>query len=248
MSGGNVTNSANIIAVVGASGSGKGARIKHEFLNPLPDRLLIWDFMSEYHGYGIVVDSLSKVSELIIRNKNFRIVYRPMPPGKAVDEKALKSKFELFCKIAICTRDCTVVVEELSFVTTASWAPGAWRSLSVTGRHRGMILIGATQRPALCDKTFFGMATLISCGRLMYENDEKAMAKVLRVSFGEISDMPGLAYLQRDQESKVTTAGVVQFPKKIIDMNEGRLSEKIIAANEWLKCRESQRIAVNRRA
>ncbi len=238
----NVQNSAEIIAVVGASGSGKGARIKYDLLAPKPKRLLVWDFMREYADFGQVTESLADVARAIATKENFRLIYRPIAENGGPDEKVLKKKFARFCEIAMQCRDTTVVVEELSFVTTPSWAPGAWRAVNVTGRHRGLRVIGATQRPALVDKTFFGLATLVTCGRLMYENDEKAMAAVLRVETHMLSDMPGLAFIERDQESKETRAGVVPFPAKLVKAapefdEKGRpgLRAKLAAAHAWQK-------------
>lgn len=227
-------NRAKIYAVMGASGSGKGARIKNDFLRPNPGRLLIWDPLREYDEFGAVTESLRDLAAFVNGKRAFRAVYRPIPEGKGVEEKAMREKFDIFCRIALQLPDTTLVVEELAFVTTPSWAPGAWKAITATGRHKGLTVIGASQRPAMVDKTFFGLATLVTSGRLLYEADERTMAAVLRIPPGMLADMPDLAYVQRDQQTKETRAGVVEFPPKILRSNP-ELRGLVDAAQSWQK-------------
>ncbi len=72
-----------------------------------------------------------------------------------------------------------VVAEELNKVTTPSRAPAPWRELTSRGRHRGIHIIGVSQRPASVDKDFFGMVTEIYAGRLTYDRDRRALAPVI---------------------------------------------------------------------
>ena len=47
----------------------------------------------------------------------------------------------------------------------------------MTGRHKGLKVIGASQRPASIDKDFLGNCMAIHIGRLAYAEDVRAVAK-----------------------------------------------------------------------
>lgn len=171
-------NSAKIHAVIGASGTGKSSYIKAELLKKYK-RLLIWSPLEEtddYAGFcgGVVVRG--SIRELVaqIKAKAKAIVY--VPTG---DDKEVKRQFDLFCRVVWEVEGSTVLVEELSRVTMPSWSPPAWRNLSTAGRHRGLTLIGVSQRPANIDKDFLGNCTEVRCYRVNYDNDAKVMADAM---------------------------------------------------------------------
>lgn len=173
-------NSAKIHAVIGASGTGKSSYIKKKLLRKYK-RLLIWSPLEETDNYaefckGVLVRG--NIAELVkqIKAKAKAIVY--MPTG---DDKEVKRQFDLFCRIVWECIGATVLVEELSRVTMPSWSPPAWRNLSTAGRHRGLTLIGVSQRPANIDKDFLGNCTEIRCYRVNYDNDAKVMADALGI-------------------------------------------------------------------
>lgn len=171
-------NNAHIIAVIGASGTGKSSFIKGELLRK-PKRLLIWSPLEKTDNYagfcgGVVV--AGKVSELVaqVKAKAKAIVYVPVGSDSQV-----KKQFDMFCRIVWELEGATVLVEELSRVTMPSWAPPAWKNLSTAGRHQGLTIIGTSQRPAQIDKDFLGNCTEIRCYRVNYDADAKVMADAL---------------------------------------------------------------------
>ena len=171
-------NKAQIIAVIGASGTGKSSYIKGELLKRYK-RLLIWSPLEKTDNYaafcgGTVVTG--KISELVahIKAGTKSIVY--VPTGKDAD---VKKQFDLFCRCVWEIEGAHVLVEELSRVTMASWAPPAWKNLSTAGRHQGLTIIGTSQRPANIDKDFLGNCTEIRCYRVNYDADAKVMADSL---------------------------------------------------------------------
>jgi hypothetical protein len=171
-------NNASINAVIGASGMGKSSFIKGKLLARYK-RLLIWSPLEETDRYtdfcgGVHVKG--SIRELIaqVKAKAKAIVYEPTG-----DKKERDRQFELFCTVAWELEGATVLVEELSQVTMASWAPPAWKKLSTAGRHRGLTLIGTSQRPANIDKDFLGNCTEIRCYRVNYDADAKVMADAL---------------------------------------------------------------------
>lgn len=176
--GGGTRNKADIIAVIGASGTGKSSYIKGELLKRYK-RLLIWSPLEKTDNYagfcgGVVVTG--KISELVAQVKagTREIVY--VPTGT---DNEVKTQFDRFCRIVWELEGATVLVEELSRVTMASWAPPAWKNLSTAGRHQGLTIIGTSQRPANIDKDFMGNCSEIRCYRVNYDSDAKVMADAL---------------------------------------------------------------------
>ncbi len=173
-------NKADIIAVIGASGTGKSSYIKGELLRKYR-RLLVWSPLEKTDNYagfcgGVVVNG--KISELVAQVKAGakEIVYVP-----AGSDAEIKTQFDRFCRIVWELEGATVLVEELSRVTMASWSPPAWKNLSTAGRHQGLTIIGTSQRPATIDKDFLGNCTEVRCYRVNYDNDAKVMADSLNL-------------------------------------------------------------------
>lgn len=199
-------NQASIVAVMGASGSGKSAWIKRELARTAPARLMIWDPQHEYSQFGGVCTSLKACLEAVQAAQargRFALVYQ----GHGIDQR----QFDAFCRIAYAAGNCTLVVEELAFVTRPERAPAGWASCTLRGRHRGLRIYGASQRPASIDKHFFGNATLIHAGRLNFEADVKTLANVLQVPREEIVQLAPLAWIERDMQTGRLTRGQISF-------------------------------------
>lgn len=170
-------NKADIIAVIGASGTGKSSYIKGELLRKYR-RLLIWSPLEETDRYadfcgGVVT---TKITAFIAAVKAGTKAIIFVPSG---DSGAVKKQFDLFCRVVWETEGAHVLVEELSRVTMASWSPPAWKNLSTAGRHKGLTIIGTSQRPASIDKDFLGNCTEVRCYRVNYDTDAKVMADSL---------------------------------------------------------------------
>lgn len=200
-------NKARIIPVVGASGTGKGRYIKTELLPQFAGPVVVWSPLESSDNYAAIlgvkaVRSLPKMIEAWKAGQS--AVY--VPPN---DPKAMPIAFSLFCRAAWCMKGAVVLVEELSRVTTPSYAPPAWRDLSTAGRHQGITLIGTCQRPAQVDKDFFGNATEIRCFRVNYENDARVMANVLREPWEAMLELPDFHYIHRNLSARVNARGVL---------------------------------------
>lgn len=203
-----VTLEASIEAVIGASGSGKSAYIKGEIRRRKPRRLLIYDPEGEYAKFGRVVSHLEDVHKVLTQAgpaKPFKLVFAPhADPGRAVKQ------FELLCRIAFHTGNLLLIAEELADVTQPQKAPVGWSMISRRGRKRGVQVIGATQRPASIDKTFLGNCTQVRAGRLLYEEDARAVGKVLGVPHLELLSLAPLHYIQR-RPPEPAERGVLTF-------------------------------------
>ena len=172
-----VTNRPQIEAYIGASGSGKGVSINRRLAELKPARLLIWDPRDEYGKHARAVHSLAALVAAF-RQAGAGPVRVRYVPGADAD---LAEAFGLVCQVAFTAGGLCFLAEELSDVTTAAHAPAAWRRVITQGRHQGLHVLGAAQRPALIDKTFLGNCTYIRCFTLRYAEDRRAMARALDV-------------------------------------------------------------------
>jgi DNA helicase HerA-like ATPase len=196
-------NNAHIVAVLGASGSGKSAYLKRTIAKGSP-RLLIFDPMAEYDG-EIVSDLAGLVAGL--KAKRFRLVFRPKS-----DDKLRAVQFDFLCRAALAAGNLTLVVEELRFVTTPSRAPMGWAKVCLTGRHKGLKVYGASQRPASIDKDFLGNCTIIRAGRLAYPEDIRAVSKATGTPPDQLAALRPLDWIEKNMTNGKITRGTLTFP------------------------------------
>lgn len=201
------SNEAEVIAVIGATGSGKGVFIKNYALKKSDRRLLIWDYMQEYSGLCDVTTASLGAAIRTMQGAQFRTAFRP-----SYDDALRARQFDAFCKAAVTAGNVRLVVEELAFVTKAAWAPAGWKMATSIGRHKGLRIIGASQRPAQVDKAFWSNATEIHCGFVNFEADQKVMAQVLGVTVADISNLKPLEYLHKNVRTKEIKFGRVKIP------------------------------------
>lgn len=194
-------NQVSIGALLGASGSGKSSLIKLELLAAGPQRLVIWDPKREYKKFGRPLRKLAELARDAMARR-FAVVFEP-ELGRA----AMRKQFNVFCQIAERAGDCFVVVDELADVTEPNWAPEGWERLTRQGRHAGITIRGASQRPADIDKSFYGNASHVAVFRMNAEGDVKRCAALLDVPAATIRTLAPLEWIERD-------------------MTNGKLSEK----------------------
>lgn len=197
-------------AFFGSSGSGKSAAVK-QWLDQYTGarRLFIWDTMDEYGAYAKRCNALTAVLELS-KQSEFAVRY---VPGGAAGTK-LADRFDTFCAIAYAAGDCALVVEELQTVTQPGRAPAAWSDCTLRGRHKGLRVIGVSQRPASVDKNFYSNATLVRTGRLNFVDDVRCMANILGVPDEQIAGMKPLEYVERHMANGQVSTGTLTFPAK----------------------------------
>ncbi len=198
-----VTNKANIVAVMGGSGSGKSTFIKREIERLKPKRLMVFDVMHEYSDKGQPIKLCSELAQMA-KAKQFRLVFQP-------SSQNMQQQFNFFCKLAFEIGNCLIVVEELNRVTEATKAPPNWQDCTSRGRHKGLMIYGASQRPAGVDKDFFSNATKIRTGRLNFAADIKTLANVLQVASNEIEQLKPLEFIERDMNTGEKQKGAIKF-------------------------------------
>jgi hypothetical protein len=205
-------NDADITAVIGATGNGKGVYIKG-LLKKLPRSrsILVWSPLEvesdDYAAFigGVRVFSIDALAKAHAAGKR-RIVLVP-------DDPEDRKLFDRFCRIAWALDGWCIVVEELSDCTMASWAPPAWKKITKAGRHKGLKVIAACQRPADADKSFLGNASEIRCYAVNWPSDQKVMGGIMGVKPDEIATLPKFHYFHRVMETKTTTRGVATLTK-----------------------------------
>jgi hypothetical protein len=197
------------------TGSGKGVSIERLLSEVNPQRLLIWDPRNEYADHGVRFDSLPLLVQAFRKAGPKPIKARFVPNGRVKTAEA----FGIVCTLAFEAGHLLLLAEELSEVTNPSWAPPPWRKCLVQGRHRGLHIVGATQRPALIDKTLLGNCTRVRCFQLGYADDEEVMAKELRCGReltaalstveGNASQPTTIRYIERVKRPPALYAGLI---------------------------------------
>jgi len=211
------SNKPNLRLYCGATGSGKGVSVREYWAATKPKRALIWDPLGEYAAFGAVVHTLAEVARRA-SGKTFVVVYCPGPQVKTYEEK-----FSLFCRIAFAAGNLAMLVEELADLTTPTHAPLAWRQCTKKGRHAGLQIIAATQRPADIDKHFLGGCTYIRCFTQRFPADAKAMAGAMKLPVTDIDALETieteggatvLTWIEKDFRTGKTTRGSKRMRRK----------------------------------
>lgn len=197
-----VKNEPRIEAYIGSSGSGKGVSLNARLQELKPTRLLIWDPRNEYGKHAPAAPSLAHLVGAFKHARGGNVRQRFV----AGPDMPLDKAFGAVCKLAFAAGNLVFLAEELSDVTSASQAPPAWRQVITQGRHQGLHVMAAAQRPALIDKTLLGNCTYVRCFGLRYRDDRRAMAQAMDVDEARIQALRTVKtgssvvinYLERD--------------------------------------------------
>ncbi len=200
-------NEANIMAIMGASGSGKSLTVKSGLAASPPRRLLVWDAMDEYSPHAKSCSTLRELVDAMREQPAFQL--RIVPRGSSAK---IAERFAVFCAAAFAAGDLTMIIEELQTVTSPSHAAAEWSDCTLRGRHRGLCVVGISQRPASVDKNFFGNATRVRTGRLNYADDVRCMANVLNVAAEDVAALRPLEYIERRMATGEIERGMVAVP------------------------------------
>lgn len=215
------SNRPSIRVYVGTTGAGKGVSVREYLAKTKPKRLLVWDPLGEY-GFAckVVTGDVAAVGKALKAAGDtgpFSIAFWP-----GADSAKYADKFALFCRMAWSAGNAEVLVEELSDVTTASHAPQPWARMIRQGRHRGLRLVGCTQRPAKVDKDFLGNYTYVRVFMLGWPDDVSIMSKLVRAPFADVEALltiegpkeTVIQYIERDKATGKTTSGTIKKARK----------------------------------
>jgi hypothetical protein len=178
-----------LYCVTGATRSGKTLWTAQEVAPA--SRLLVWDLLGEWAARYRCrrIGSLRELAAAIDGRE--RIAFHR--PGMVED-------FDAFCRLAFIfaqLRPGVVVIEETATVTSPGRAPPAWGDLVRMGLRYGVDLYALTQRPAESDKTAFGNASVIHCGRAVTPRDRATVAQYLDVPVSDVAQLQPLEFIER---------------------------------------------------
>ena len=214
-----VENKAQIWAVMGQSGTGKGLWLKRELKRLKPRRIIILDPQDEYGQFAKAVTAADLARTVVAAGAAKPYAVRYVFP-KSCTADHFRKIFDLVCKLAYASANCALLIEELSNFTTPSWGPPLWKRMCNSGRHEGVWVIGCSQFPAQVDKAFLSNATLIHCGWLAEAAHRKAIAGKMDVDPAMIGKLPDLHYLEWHRSDRLFRAGEITIT--------GRITEKVI--------------------
>lgn len=215
-SGGTSRNKPRIELYIGATGSGKGVSMERRLAELKPSRVLLFDPRSQFPRSVPSTSSLAELVSIVKRagaHGAFRV--RFVPDGK-VD---LKAAFGLVCDLAFTAGNLLFGADELSEMTTPSWAPPPWRRVVTQGRLAGLHVIVAAQRPALIDKTVLSGCTYVRCFTLRFGNDQRVMADLLGVPLRDVRELATIegekattiAFIERDFRTNERRADTIRL-------------------------------------
>jgi len=201
---------ASIVAVMGASGSGKSSSIVAALQADKGSRRIIFDPGGDYAAFGDPVDDVRAALRVVVKAGAgaFRLVFNP-----SFDAERARRQFSDLCELAYAAGDVLTVADELEGVMSPSWSPPGWALLVLRGRKRGVRIIGASQRPAGIEKRFWSLATVIRSGRLNYADDAATVARVLMVEPRDVLALADLDFIQRSVRRPVVQWGRIAWAR-----------------------------------
>lgn len=193
-----------LYAVAGASRMGKTAWVKQRIAGA--QRLIIRDPRMEYVDTGArSIDSVAALASALREVGTGAGKFAYTGPDSGFNDFARLAY--LWCQLW----PCVVVAEEISDVTNPGKAPDGWGQLIRKGLYYGAHIYSITQRPAECDKTVWGNATVIHMHGFILPIDCEYMAKVMGLPADQIAHMEPLTWVERRAGSRELTSGRVEF-------------------------------------
>ncbi|KZK78189.1 AAA-like domain protein [Pseudovibrio sp. W64] len=210
------------VFVCGRSGSGKSTIVKAMIAELKAVKLIVFDVQDEYSkgkpGWVRVTNMKDLIRTMKAKwKKGFKIAYVPTGDLMAVMDKiaklvwALQEAYEAGADM----RQFTLVVEEADTGMPNRTMPAGMdgiQNLSNRGRHRGINLIGVSQRPALVHTTFRGNCSSQFVFALANDIDRKQICQTVGPEFKkELSQMPNFKFWKlkdgRIQRGHTTSSG-----------------------------------------
>lgn len=194
-----------LVAVAGKSRMGKTQWVIQRIQEG--SRILVRDPRLEYVGplKAKAVDSVAELAKEL-RNTGIR-------PGRFC-YTGPDSGFNDLCKLGYLWGQLWPIVfvgEEISDVTNPGKAPDGWGQLIRKGLYYGNHIYSITQRPAECDKTVWGNATVIHSHGFLRAEDRDYIARQLSVPVEDIAALQRFEWLERWTDKPDIVRGKVVF-------------------------------------
>lgn len=192
------------IAIFGTTGSGKSnlcAWIQSEF-----KRRLVVDIMAEYNprNFDFVVTNpraLFQCYTLISKSKlnEFSTLYR-WDPTRVDDELA---EINQVMSIAYRLGSHMVVLEEIHSFMKREYMPRWLKASTTQGRHRGLGIMGTSQRPAEVSKTFVSNCAHVFASQFYEPNDLKYFQSMLGGASTQLSGLKKYEFLHLSRPNEI---------------------------------------------
>jgi hypothetical protein len=194
-------NKADIITVLGQSGSGKSSWVQAR-LASLP-RFILWDTLGEYVGFTVCESRAELYKHITKRSTGlFQVIYN------GTDENEEES-MDWICQLVEQIENLCFIVEEVDQYASPGVIPAGLRSLLKRGRHRGISMVFVTRRPAEVNRLITAQSKRFVLFRVVEPND----LRYLRTFVGDhaltLPDLPELSFL--DWQQGTTTRGRIEF-------------------------------------
>ena len=203
---------ASIVGIIGAPLTGKGLYAHEWIAAGSPRARVVWSPVEASDDYAGLLrvkacERISAMARALMEGAR-AVVFVP-----SLERDVMLRQFDLFCRVAWNVRGARVLVEELSRVTSPSWAPPSWRNLSTSGSHVGLELAATAQRAAQVDKDFLGGCTEVRCYRQNRRDDARAVENETGIPWAEVVALPDRHYRHLYRPARIV-AGVQPLPKK----------------------------------
>jgi len=170
------------IFLCGSEGCGKGHQAK--IISKPETRLVVWDTPADWQPARTKIHGDIRKLRAALLRPHFRIAFRP-------DIYELKNQFDEFNKLVFAVGRMTAIYDELNMVTIPNHTPPSFMNMTSRSRHRGIKMIGMTQRPSETGKSFISNATEIYAGNLAEPADLAPLRSRAGASFIEgLPNMP----------------------------------------------------------
>jgi hypothetical protein len=219
---------ARLVVHIGATGSGKSAKMHEELVADAPQSLFAWDIKGEWAkklGIPLVTDweIAARVLEAMKRGQKLRVAFVP-PLTNEVDRERM---FRRLCAHFVGDqakgippiRNAALLVEEASLVLKPGGGNEAlWLALvNIQARENSVSLYVIAQRPTFIDKSSLANVTKLRVFKLGYAPDMKTLAATLRVSEEAVSAIKAdrgqgwarLEFIERDTDAGRTEPGIL---------------------------------------
>lgn len=192
----------SFVFACGKRGSGKSSWLK-QYARGF-GRVLVWDPKAEY-GQALGIEPIRDLAELVRRCAEPRLVYVPRRVSREV--------FDFVCKLVFYHRHRSLfLVDELGSVSRHNQIVPHWDLIEREGRHHGIELAGASQRPVMIDSQMIANATRLVVFRLGHERDRTMMAAELGIDPEQLR-LPPLEFLDFDVETEALTRRRLVFSR-----------------------------------
>lgn len=197
----------SVLFATGKRGSGKSSFLK-QYARGF-GRVLVWDPKNEY-GQALGLYPIRSPAELLARIREPRLVF--VPP-KGVEFKLLVRLFDLVSHAVALHRPRSLyLVDELAGVSRPGKGSGWWGYLEREGRHDGIELAAAAQRPTEIDTSLISNATRLVVFRLGRAQDRKLMAEELDIEVERLRLRP-FEFLDYSVEVETISPGRLVFAR-----------------------------------